>query len=273
MSESALAPPPSLVLVAKYPSESSKTRLRPALGHAGTVSFAMACLVDSLTRLATVTAGSGKEVKRYVLYAPASAKEDFEGLLRTVPGDWKAVPMTDSTLRTSNLTGKLQGGLEVARTGGAGAVAFVGMDSPHLSAAEVSRALTLSASESLGYIKPARDGGYMLISLPAAVGGEVFEGVEWSSEVTFATQIRQLCSRTEVRVGEVGFDIDSVADLNSLHELVVQSSGLELKECREFFKTYKPKDETKANPNVVLTALLLMGFTVGFAIGKARYKR
>ena len=90
MSESASAAPPSLVLVAKYPSESSKTRLRPALGHAGTVSFAMACLVDSLTRLATVTAGSGKEVKRYVLYAPASAKEDFEGLLRTVPGDWKA---------------------------------------------------------------------------------------------------------------------------------------------------------------------------------------
>ena len=114
----------------------------------------------------------------------------MSALLSSVPGDWRPIPMLDDALLTSDLTSKLTHGLSTVRKLRNGPVAFVGMDSPHLSPSEVSLSLFLSASENASYIKPARDGGYLLLSLPDGVGGDVFKGVEWSCEVTFATQVR-----------------------------------------------------------------------------------
>ena len=86
---------------------------------------------------------------------------------------------------------------------------------------------------------------------------------------------RQICPKTKLQVGSVGFDIDSVSDLNDLHQLLksTPTSSLELPECRDFLKGYFPKKQVKVNPNMMLGSLLLMGFTIGFAVGKAKYSR
>mmetsp|Transcript_126 Transcript_126/g.277 ORF Transcript_126/g.277 Transcript_126/m.277 type:complete len:195 (+) Transcript_126:3-587(+) len=93
------------------------------------------------------------------------------------------------------------------------------MDSPELSGRDVAEALSAARRGACGVVKPATDGGYVLLALPPGVGPKdrVFEGVVWSSPDTCLSQVAALgrCGLPVV-VGEPLADVDTAADLARL---------------------------------------------------------
>ena len=192
----------TIVLVAKYPTPGkSKTRLIPALGEAGATKMAQAMLADLLVQL-----GSAEElvgVRKLLVYAPVSAGADMARLLERygADNDWDIEPMLDDAppgedegqqLASSDLGAKLAHALASAQAVRPhGPVAFIGMDTPDLPAAVIREGLSV-AGRSGGtdaYIAPAHDGGYTLLVVPPGCAASAFAGIEWSSDVTCASQV------------------------------------------------------------------------------------
>lgn len=145
--------------------------------------------------------------------------------------------------------------------------------SPTLTAEEVSHSLEVAeGAAGRGYIKPAKDNGYVLITLPGGVDGSVFEGVRWSCDATFFSQMRRLCDfGVRVEVGEVGFDIDEVEDLEELCQILKddeQGKKFKLSKCREEVQKYaKVKRDlrlAKERASWMLGGVAVIGFFLGY---------
>ncbi|GMI14908.1 hypothetical protein TrVE_jg6043 [Triparma verrucosa] len=287
----------ALVLVAKYPTPGkSKTRLSAAVGSSETHNLANAFLLDTLCTLSnvelqshTVNASQNvSKINKYVLYAPRSAEKKMRSLVNEAMDgmdpplgrdEWTLLPMVDADgLTSSQLTVKLKDGLEQVRSieGDGAPVAFVGMDSPTLTSAEVAQSLEVAA-KGKSYIKPAKDNGYVLITLSGRVDGAVFEGVRWSCDETFSSQARRLCAFGEVVVGEPGFDIDEIDDLEELYKILkADEEGKEFKltRCRAELQKYEQKKlqrkKAKDRATWLLWGMTLLGIGVAVAVGKGR---
>lgn len=206
-----------LILVARFPSPGKcKTRLIPRLGAEGACAFALAALSDLLHLYASLS------LQKTLIYTPESAREEIEEFLRRagLQGSWNIHPQ----IASPDLGGRLRGALEYAQglckdqDGNlqAGSVTFIGMDCFDLDPARIEQSATL-ATLSKARILPARDGGYVLLSVPSSCQNTIFDRIPWSSSQTCAAQIERLVETgLECDVGETLDDVDEPEDLDRL---------------------------------------------------------
>ena len=115
--------------------------------------------------------------ERVLLFAPASARSQFEQLLQQhhIPLasssssssqlGWRLVPMIEGDLKSSDLGEKLKAALNTVREQGlsTSSVVFIGNDCPELSTQLVHQAMIDAATHARAFIAPASDGGYVLL--------------------------------------------------------------------------------------------------------------
>jgi uncharacterized protein len=160
----------ALAVIAKEPvAGRAKTRLVPALGEVGAARAAAAMLADTL---AAVRA-SGADP--WLCFTPAEARER---LGRLAPG-FGLLAQGDGDLgdRLAACLGDLLGT-------GAGRVAIVGADTPHVPLASYRRAFALLDEVDV-VLGPALDGGYYLVAAKA-FRPELFVGVPMGTELVLA---------------------------------------------------------------------------------------
>lgn len=209
-----------LILVARFPSPGKcKTRLIPKLGTEGACAFAFAALSDLLHLYASLS------LQKTFLYTPESARGDIEGFLRReeLHRSWNIRPQISSP----DLGGRLRGALEYAqnlykdqdgnvRTA---SVTFIGMDCFDLNPARIEQSVAI-ATPTKAHVLPARDGGYVLLSVPSNCQNTIFDRIPWSSSQTCAAQIERLVeSGLECELGETLDDIDEPEDLDRLWQM------------------------------------------------------
>jgi rSAM/selenodomain-associated transferase 1 len=190
----------ALAVIAKEPvAGAAKTRLAPALGADGAARAAAAMLADTLAAVRRVAAA------RWLCFTPPGARER---LARLAPG-FGLLPQ-----RGGGLDERLAACLEDLLAAGAGRVAIVGADTPHLPPALYRRAFALldRADVVLG---PAADGGYYLV---AATAGhpELFAGIPMGTGVVLeATLARAAAAGLAVGLLPTLRDLDRVEDLRA----------------------------------------------------------
>jgi len=262
--------PSALLLVAKFPAPAvAKTRLASKVGSTSAADFALASLSDLLVNLADL----GRGVDSILLFAPSSAQHSFEQLLHKlgVAHRWQLMAMVEGSTQSADLTHKLTAAHSAAIAKGYETVTFVGSDCCELSKQVVQTGITAAALEHKAFICPARDGGYVLLSLPWAPalpqeeeegggGGEaetggvrggcnrsVFADVAWSAPNTCLSQLARLqATGLQVVVGDTFEDVDEEEDLNRLRQRRAEvrkckmSSVLPLPHVDEFLQQLPP---------------------------------
>jgi rSAM/selenodomain-associated transferase 1 len=201
-----------LLLFARFPRAGScKTRLIPRLGEQGSAIFCRSALVDLLHLL------SGLPIRKTWLYTPASAGDDALQLLQSEGLDsaWNVQEQTDA----SQLGDRLKNAFELAATtlpAGAASVTFMGMDCFDLTPKHIMQAVEGTA-DNVAQVLPARDGGYVLLALPATCPSSVFENVPWSCDETCKAQVARIREAgLDVSLGEELDDVDDASDLDRL---------------------------------------------------------
>ena len=217
------APKPLIVVLAKYPSKGSKTRLHPLVPPPSPLPLALL-----KSTLASVDAVEGKARKVCVVAGEEGSDRRLVNLLNEDEGNESEGKGSNTGLccggvepwdfarveRGTDLTTALQSTLDYCRSayGGVG-IMIVGMDCPHMHQSVYERCL-LSIERGVNHLVPSRDGGYVALGLTGDTDGSVFEGVAWSSRCTGMDQLRRILElKGEVTVGETNFDIDDVQDL------------------------------------------------------------
>ncbi|MCW8133965.1 MAG: TIGR04282 family arsenosugar biosynthesis glycosyltransferase [Planctomycetota bacterium] len=204
----------ALLLFAKFPAPGeAKTRLIPALGEARAAALAEAMLLDLAERFAREDLGAN--VTRVLCYTPQEREADFKRLLarEELYRRWLWVPQVPG-----DLGARLKAALAWSAMAGMGPVAFVGADCVELDAATVRNALA-QAAQGTAAIHPARDGGYVLLALPAHTPPKVFDAIPWSTAETCAKQVEALrAAGLRVETGEAFADVDEPADVDALRE-------------------------------------------------------
>lgn len=197
---------PHILVFAKEPVPGRvKTRLAASVGPERAAELYGAFLGDTVEALAAV-AGA----RRLLYFDPPGARDYFAALVPD--GDLLAQPGGD-------LGARLARGFARSFARGAGGVAAIGSDAPHLPVDALEAALEhLRGGRDV--VGPSDDGGYWLIGLARPAPG-LFEGVPWSTpDVLSATERRAAgLGRELVRVGRT-FDVDDGADLERLGELL-----------------------------------------------------
>ena len=207
-----------LLLFARFPRAGfCKTRLIPRLGEQGSAQFCWSALVDLLHLLSQLP------IRKTWLYTPASAGDDALQLLQAEGLDsaWNV----QAQMNASQLGDRLKHAFEWATTTlpvgvstSLGAVAFMGMDCFDLTPAHIMGAVDGTA-DNVAQILPARDGGYVLLSLPATCPSTIFDNIPWSCEETCKAQVARIKeSGLHVRLGEELDDVDDASDLERLLE-------------------------------------------------------
>jgi rSAM/selenodomain-associated transferase 1 len=175
----------------------AKTRLAPAFGEAGAARAAAAMLADTLAAVAS----AGPDP--WLCFTPPEARERLArlapgfGLLAQGPGD---------------LGDRLAACLAGLLAAGAGRVAIVGADTPHVPAASYRRAFTL-LDEADVVLGPALDGGYYLVAARAA-RPELFRGVPMGTATVLAETLARAARRgLTVALLPPLRDLDRVEDL------------------------------------------------------------
>lgn len=204
--------------MARFPSPGKcKTRLIPRLGAEGACAFALAALSDLLHLYASLW------LRKTLLYTPESAREEIEDFLRReqLQDAWGIYPQ----VTTPDLGGRLRGALgyvkglsqdQESASLQTGSVTFIGMDCFDLDTARIQRSAALVMSTK-AHILPARDGGYVLLSVPVNCQDAIFDRITWSSSQTCAAQIKRLVETgLECEIGEVLDDVDEPEDLDRL---------------------------------------------------------
>ena len=160
-----------VVLFTRYPEPGkAKTRLIPALGAA-----------DAAALHRTLTAHTLRVVRE-------------TGLALEVRSTGAPVAAFAAWLGAAKITDQGEGdlGARLARAGPPYPTLFIGADAPDLTPA-----LLRDAADALAHadavIGPAEDGGYWLLGLARAVA-DVFEGIDWSTEVVFAQTVARLAA-------------------------------------------------------------------------------
>jgi len=215
----ALAPDPNtaLFLMAKFPAAGkSKTRLMPLAGAEGAAVLARAFLLDLLHNLAEAAMAG---TRRVLYYSPEADKEKFESMLaeEQLSTSWELLPQRGG--QSAFLADKLKAALVWADGEGVAASGFIGMDTPDISPIDLYRFLQHSSHSQVAHIKPADDGGYVALSVPAHVDGCLFDDIRWSTEFTCSDQVASLGrAGVEVCVEEQSMcDVDEPEDLVALH--------------------------------------------------------
>jgi len=224
----------SLVFVTKWPSMGvSKTRLIPALGEIGAFEFAQAMFNDLVHNISDEECMA--EIKKILYFAPEEKYNEAKEFLEVYGGEdtWAMIPMIQGNQLTStDLGAKLKQALKCAKEKfGSGPIAFIGMDTPHLSSESLRNGFEV-ASAGKAYICPASDGGYVLLILPCSANEEVFDNIRWSSESTCEDQKQSIVSNgIEVEEGDIYTDIDTIEDL--LHFVsLLQSDQVLIQRCQ-----------------------------------------
>jgi hypothetical protein len=184
-------------------------------------------LLDTLCSLSSLP-----NCSKYILFAPPSARNVLEDLIAPFPelADYRLLPMTESSLTSSDLTHHLS---TAHHATGPGIKVFVGSDCPNMSSDVVSEAISTASTAFIGASRsesrppaarliPAADGGYVLLSLPAQAPRTVFDNVNWSHATTAITQVAalQAASVPVAVLDEVWDDVDEYSDLVELERKI-----------------------------------------------------
>lgn len=215
----------------------------PRLGADGAYAFALAALTDVMHHLAVLP------VHKTLFYTPATASSDIASFLarESLQSPWDICPQVpgDGAMSSSlDLGARLSAVLERIQTLVLGstrpnssestapllaspvAVTFIGMDCFDLtpstildSMSLVSATTTAAAAAAAAHMLPARDGGYVLLTVPLTCASSVFHRIPWSENQTARVQIDRLEEAgLSCVVGDVLDDVDDPQDLERLWE-------------------------------------------------------
>lgn len=204
----------ALIVIAKAPLAGfAKTRL---VGHGGWTAESVRQLADALLRDTLRVCGQVADVQLRVCFAPPGAEGTFRALAPTA----RLAPQVDG-----DLGARLSAAFDSAFAEGGERVVLIGMDTPHLDAALITKAF-----ERLDHagcvLGPTSDGGYYLIALRSRQPS-LFVGVDWSTERVLAQTIeRARAAALDVATVDETFDLDVVADLDRLERLLASSRDL-----------------------------------------------
>jgi rSAM/selenodomain-associated transferase 1 len=184
----------------------AKTRLAATVGAAAASRAAAAMLVDTLEVVAGVDAAP------WLCFTPAAARERMR---RLAPG-FSLLPQV-----TGDLGDRLAACLAGLLARGAGRVAIVGADTPHVPGAAYAAALELLERVDV-VLGPATDGGYYLVAAKAP-RPELFLGVPMGTEVVLEVTLRRAAA-CRLRVGL----LPPLRDLDRFEDLQAALDGGEL---------------------------------------------
>ena len=199
--------PPAVIVFARAPRAGrTKTRLIPALGHAGAAELYRCFLLDTLANL--------RHLDAHVIVA-AAAESDSQ-TLGTLAGD--VCPGAELIVQSgADLGERMANSAGEALSRGHPRVAVIGTDSPSLPPHLVGQALDLAAERDL-VLGPSFDGGYYLIGLRAPVPA-LFSGIEWSSASVLSDTLQRARDlRLTVALLEPWYDVDTPDDLERLRD-------------------------------------------------------
>lgn len=190
---------PVLAVLTRAPSSGGKTRLFASLGVSPDPKLLAALLLDTLDGAAV------PGVRRVVAVTPASACDD----VRDIVGDVEVMAQPEGDLGE-----RMRATMTALFARGAPAVALIGSDVPHITAATIAEACALVVRDPDALVLgPAADGGYYLIAAQRVP--DVFGGVEWGSEQVLA-QTERAAAAHQFRVHHLATiaDVDTADDLH-----------------------------------------------------------
>ena len=189
---------PVLAVLTRAPSSTGKTRLFASLGVPPDPSLLAALLLDTLDGAAV------PGLRRVVAVTPASACD----AVREIVGDVEVMAQPDG-----DLSERMRATMTTLFARGASAVALIGSDLPHLTAATIADACALVAKDPDALVLgPATDGGYYLVA--ARRVPDVFSGITWgSAQVLAQTEQAAVAGRFRVYHLPTLADVDTAQDL------------------------------------------------------------
>lgn len=222
-----------VVLMAKAPGESAKTRLRAHLSDAQRQALVLAMLKDTLQTLLALQQAH-PELSLHLSCAPAPDAPGFEALWQWLdrrPENGNAAgpapgSATRSAQRGNSLGERLHHALVQAQDAGAEQVVFLGSDSPTLPPSHIQQAFEALDSHDV-VLGPAFDGGYYLLGLKRALPA-VLEDIPWSTpEVLRLTCERSNAAGHSLHLLPFWYDVDEPADVTFLraHLSSLRASG------------------------------------------------
>jgi uncharacterized protein len=188
----------------------AKTRLAATVGAAAAARAAAAMLADTLEVVAAVDAAP------WLCFTPATAQRRMR---RLAPG-FSLLPQV-----AGDLGDRLAACLAALLGCGAGRVAIVGADTPHLPGAAYTAALELLDNVDV-VLGPATDGGYYLVAAKAA-RPELFLGVPMGTGAVLEVTLRRVAAG-DLRVAL----LPPLRDLDRFEDLRAALDAGELAACR-----------------------------------------
>ena len=190
---------PALAILTRAPSSGGKSRLFQTLDIPQDVDLLRALLLD------TVDGSALAGVRRVVAVTPASASQE----IREMAGiDVMSQPDGDLGVR-------MQAVMAALFEQGASAVALIGSDVPHITAAPIAETFDVLASDRDALVLgPSTDGGYYLIG--ACRVPDVFTNMQWGTGAVLSSTV-QAAAIHGFRVHQLPImrDVDTVDDLRA----------------------------------------------------------
>lgn len=198
-----------------------KTRLESAIGIDGAQAFAINALSEILHYFAKLHSNSiilnSQKIKCVWCYAPSSASKEVKEFLeqRNLTEHWETWPQEDKAI---DLGARLSAAVQKANSDNAEhgiTCTLIGADCFHLTMEHVKDAMKRASKEGHSTILPARDGGYVMLSLPQPISKHAFDNIRWSTAQTGQDQQKQLkkLGHDHLYVGETLPDVDEPSDL------------------------------------------------------------
>jgi rSAM/selenodomain-associated transferase 1 len=192
---------PVLAVLTRAPSAGGKTRLFAELGRPVDPTLLQALLLDTLEGAAV------PGVRRVVAVTPRGACAEVQELLGSA-SDVRTLPQEEG-----DLGARIRAVMETLFEEGARAVALIGSDLPHITAARIVEAFQLLEEDPKALVLgPAADGGYYLIA--ARHVPRVFAGIDWGSAL-----VLQQTERAAAADGRRVHRVASLADVDTADTL------------------------------------------------------
>jgi rSAM/selenodomain-associated transferase 1 len=191
---------PALAILTRAPSSGGKRRLFQTLDIPPDVDLLRSLLLD------TVDGSALAGVRRVVAVTPAAASEEVREMTGIV--DVMSQPEGD-------LGERMQAVMAALFEEGASAVALIGSDVPHITAAPIAETFDVLASDGDALVLgPSTDGGYYLIG--ACRVPDVFTNMQWGTGVVLSSTVRAAAT-LGFRVHQLPImcDVDTVEDLRT----------------------------------------------------------
>lgn len=204
----------TIILFAKAP-RAGEVKLRLA-SSGGLDLDDVARLADAFLRDTVRNCRRAAPARLVFSFAPPDGREYFRGLDRNAD----LVPQPDAPFGE-----RVAAAFVAAFDSGATRVVILGADTPHLAPSRIDAAFEALATHD-GVIGPAEDGGYDLLGLRRRCDA-LFDGIEWSSpRVLSQTLERAAAAGLAIARLPESFDVDTIADLERLRELIAREPDL-----------------------------------------------